>query len=218
MTFIEKESPVSIKLGLGDEPNRRDFLIVATTALGAVGAAITAWPFIDQMNPDAATLASGAPLDIDLSKVEPGQQIIIMWRATPIFVVNRTKAALEELQNKAHLKILRDPNSDERQQPDYATNWHRSIKPEFAVMIGICTHLGCIPDFRPNPVKATNWPGGYYCPCHGSKYDLAGRVFEGVPAPLNLPIPPYHFPDDKTLRVGENPAGKSWKMTEIEQM
>jgi ubiquinol-cytochrome c reductase iron-sulfur subunit len=201
-----------------DEPSRRDFLLVATTALGAVGAAATLWPLVDQMNPDAATLAQGAPLDVDLSKVEPGQQIIVLWRSTPIFVTHRTDEALKELQSKELLSRLRDPDSTVRQQPKYADNWHRSINPAFSVLIGICTHLGCIPEFRPEPVQSSDWPGGYYCPCHGSKYDLAGRVFQGVPAPMNLPVPPYHFPDDKTLRVGENPAGSSFSMTEIEQM
>jgi ubiquinol-cytochrome c reductase iron-sulfur subunit len=204
--------------GVARDATRRDFLVVATTALGAVGAAVAMWPPIDQMNPDAATLAQGAPMDIDLSRVEPGQQIVVLWRSTPIFIMHRTEAALRELQNDTLASTLSDPDSSERQQPTYAANWHRSIKPEYAVLIGICTHLGCIPDFRPQPNARTDWPGGYFCPCHGSKYDLAGRVFRGVPAPYNLPVPPYRFPDDKTLRIGENPEGESFQMTEILQL
>ena len=218
MTAITNDNIADSSTGGPARPTRRDFLIVATTALGAVGAAAVAWPLIDQMNPDAATLASGEPLDFDLSRIEPGQQIVVMWRATPIFIINRTDAALKELQTKEHAALLADPDSTTRQQPRYAENWHRSIKPEYAVLIGICTHLGCIPDFRPNPVKSTDWPGGYFCPCHGSKYDHAGRVFKAVPAPYNLPVPPYHFPDDKMIRVGENPPGESFSMTEILQI
>jgi len=191
---------------------------VATTALGAVGTAMALWPFVDQLNPDAGTLAQGAPMDIDLANIEPGQQIVILWRSMPIFVLHRTDAALKELQSDSLVSALADPQSTERQQPSYTANWHRSIKPEYAVYIGICTHLGCIPEFRPQPNARTDWPGGYFCPCHGSKYDLAGRVFRGVPAPYNLPVPPYHFPDDTTLRLGENPAGESFPITSILQL
>jgi ubiquinol-cytochrome c reductase iron-sulfur subunit len=202
------------------EPTRRDFLYLATAAVAGVGVAAVAWPLIDQMNPDASTVAAGGPIDIDLSQVQPGQQITLVWRSKPVFIVNRTKAALDSLQNPQLVGHLADPNSAQWQQPPYAANWHRSIKPEFLVLVGICTHLGCIPKYLPNPDRSDpvpNWLGGYFCPCHGSKYDLAGRVFSGVPAPYNLPVPPYHYPTDKMLRIGENPSGESFSFDSIMQ-
>jgi ubiquinol-cytochrome c reductase iron-sulfur subunit len=129
-------------------------------------------------------IAAGAPIDVDLSKLEPGQQIIVLWQSHPVFVVNRPAAILNALREPAILASLRDPDSEARPQPRYAVNWHRSIKPEYLVLVGICTHLGCIPRFRPDVGAADlapNWPGGYFCPCHGSKYDLAGRVFKASP-------------------------------------
>jgi ubiquinol-cytochrome c reductase iron-sulfur subunit len=200
---------------------RRDFLYIATAAVGAVGAAATLVPLIDQMNPDAATIAAGAPVEFDLSKLEPGQQAVVRWRERPVFVVNRTAQILKNLQSSELLARLADPQSKERQQPPYAENWHRSIKPEYSVLIGICTHLGCIPLFEPLPSAtqpAANWRGGYFCPCHGSKYDLAGRVFSGVPAPYNLPVPPYRFVNDTTIRVGENPPNVSFDFSTIRQI
>jgi ubiquinol-cytochrome c reductase iron-sulfur subunit len=202
-------------------PSRRDFLFLTTAATAAVGVAATIWPLIDQMNPDAATIAAGGPVDVDLTHIEPGQQIVLLWSARPVFVVNRPKAALDELRDPKLLDRLRDPNSQELQQPKYAVNWHRSIKPEYLILVGICTHLGCIPKYKPTPNASDpvpNWPGGYFCPCHGSKYDLAGRVFQDVPAPYNLPVPPYHFPDAKTLRVGENPPGENFDFNSILQV
>jgi ubiquinol-cytochrome c reductase iron-sulfur subunit len=202
-------------------PNRRDFLFLATAAVGAVGAASTLWPLIDQMNPDAATEAAGEPIDIDISQIQPGQQIVALWQSHPVFIVNRPQSALDALKTPAHLALLSDPDSTARQQPPYAANWSRSLKPEFLVLVGVCTHLGCIPKFFPQPSAvdpAPNWPGGYFCPCHGSKYDLAGRVFRGVPAPYNLPVPPNHFPDDKTLRIGENPPGATFDFGSILQV
>jgi ubiquinol-cytochrome c reductase iron-sulfur subunit len=203
------------------EPSRRDFLYIATAAVGAIGAAATLVPLIDQMNPDAATLAAGGPVELDLSKVTPGQQVQIRWRSRPIFVTNRTPAALKMLQSKEILDRLSDPESDNHQQPQYAKNWHRSIKPEFGVLVGICTHLGCIPAYFPQPSKTTpvsDWPGGYFCPCHGSKYDLAGRVYSGVPAPYNLPVPPYMYVADNKIRVGENPKGEKFDFGTILQI
>jgi ubiquinol-cytochrome c reductase iron-sulfur subunit len=203
------------------DQSRRDFLFIATGAVGAVGVAATAWPLIKQMNPDALAVAAGAPVDIDLSQLQPGQQVMVVWRSKPVFVVHRSKAALDSLQSAQVVDQLRDPDSKALQQPTYAANWHRSLKPEYLVLVGICTHLGCIPKFMPEPSAvepAPNWPGGYFCPCHGSKYDLAGRVFQGVPAPLNLPVPPYSFPNDKTLRVGENPEGATFDFDSVEQV
>ncbi len=214
-------SPTSTHLPSTPEPTRRDFLYIATAAVAGGGACATLWPFIDQMNPDAATEAAAAPIDIDIGQIQPGQQIVALWSARPVFNVHRTKAALDGLRDPALLARLSDPNSTERQQPPYAVNWHRSINPEFLVLVGICTHLGCIPKFMPNPDAndpTPNWPGGYFCPCHGSKYDLAGRVFRGVPAPYNLPVPPHHFPNGRTLRVGENPQGANFDFDSIFQV
>ncbi len=203
------------------EPSRRDFLYIATGAVAAFGAAATLVPLIDQMNPDAATLAAGGPVDLDLTKVAPGQQVQVRWRSRPIFVINRTPEALKALQSKEVLDRLSDPQSQDHQQPQYAQNWHRSIKPEYGVLVGICTHLGCLPLFFPQPNKTTptaDWPGGYFCPCHGSKYDLAGRVYSGVPAPYNLPVPPYHYVNDKKIRIGENPKGETFDFGSILQI
>jgi ubiquinol-cytochrome c reductase iron-sulfur subunit len=200
---------------------RRDFLYIATAAVGAVGAAAALVPLLSQMEPDASTLAAGGPIDVDISKLTPGQQIIARWRDRPIFVTNRPAAVLKSLQDKGLTDQLADPQSGEWQQPPYARNWHRSAKPEIGVLVGICTHLGCIPLFYPTPNAsrpAPNWPGGYFCPCHGSKYDLAGRVFRGVPAPYNLPVPPYRFVDDKTLRIGENPPNSEFDFSSVQQI
>jgi ubiquinol-cytochrome c reductase iron-sulfur subunit len=160
-------------------------------------------------------------VELDLSKVVPGQQVVIRWRERPIFVFHRTPAILQVLQDPRLTSQLSDANSDELQQPPYATNWHRSVKPEFGVLVGICTHLGCIPMFYPEPnpsAPVANWMGGYFCPCHGSKYDAAGRVFRGVPAPYNLPVPPYRFLNDTTIRIGENPTDVSFDFGSIEQI
>jgi ubiquinol-cytochrome c reductase iron-sulfur subunit len=203
------------------DTTRRDFLYIATAAVGAIGACATLAPLIEQMNPDASTLAAGGPVDVDLSKVAPGQQIVVRWRSRPIFIINRPPQVLQALQAPQLLAQLADPSSAELQQPPYAQNPYRSVKPEFAVLVGICTHLGCIPLFYPQPnasQPAANWPGGYFCPCHGSKYDLAGRVFQGVPAPYNLPVPPYHFISDTTIRVGENPDGVDFDFGSILQI
>ncbi len=198
---------------------RRDFLYIATGATAAVGAAATCWPLISQMWPDAATIAAGGPVDVDLTSVSPGQQILVMWRGHPIFVVNRTKENLATLREKSLISNLRDPNSQVHQQPAYAQNWHRSIEPQWLVLVGICTHLGCIPLFEPNKNQhGPGWPGGYFCPCHGSKYDLAGRVYDGVPAPYNLPVPPYHMVDGKKARIGENPKGQKFNFDTIVQL
>jgi ubiquinol-cytochrome c reductase iron-sulfur subunit len=204
-----------------EDPSRRDFLYIATGAVGAVGAAACLVPLIDQMNPDASTIAAGGPVDVDISKIAEGSQIVIYWRQRPIFVFHRSKKTLDELQSAQDTALLSDPNSGVMQQPPYAANWHRSVKPEFSVLVGICTHLGCIPLFYPDASQTqpvANWPGGYFCPCHGSKYDAAGRVFSGVPAPYNLPVPSYHFTSDTTLRVGENPPDATWDFDSIKQL
>ena len=203
------------------EVRRRDFLYIVTAATAAVGGAFVAWPFIDQMEPSSDVLAAGEPVPVNLASVQPGQQIVVLWRSRPIFVVHRTPAILAELRKPALLNLLRDPDSTEMQQPAYAANWSRSIKPEYLVVVGICTHLGCIPQFHPvagDTQLSPSWPGGYLCPCHGSKYDLAGRVFEGVPAPYNLPVPPYRFADNTTLIIGENPKGGTFSLSSVQQI
>jgi ubiquinol-cytochrome c reductase iron-sulfur subunit len=153
--------------------------------------------------------------------VQPGQQIIVLWRSRPIFIVNRTPVMQNIVKVDKDAGDLRDPNSNANQQPPYAKNVFRSVKPEYLVLVGICTHLGCIPEFVPQPGGnnlGPTWEGGYFCPCHGSKYDLSGRVFQGVPAPYNLPVPPYHFVNDKTVRIGENPSDSTWDFNSIEQI
>jgi ubiquinol-cytochrome c reductase iron-sulfur subunit len=203
-----------------DGETRRDFLSIAATAVATVGTACTLWPLIDSMNPARDTLAAGAPVDVDVSKVAPGQQIIVLWRSRPIFVVNRTPQMQEILKADKDAGQLRDPDSSALQQPPYAKNAFRSIKPELLVLVGICTHLGCIPEFVPQPGGSLgpSWQGGYFCPCHGSRYDLAGRVFQNVPAPLNLPVPPYTYVNDTTIRIGENPSGSTFDFNSIEQI
>lgn len=198
---------------------RRDFLYIATGAIAAVGVLQAGWPLIAQMEPASNVLAAGGPVSIDLARIQPGQQVLVMWQRKPIFVVHRTPPILNELKSPALLGALRDPNSQELQQPKYVTNWCRSIKPEYLVIVGVCTHLGCIPTFTsPGGSLGSSWPGGYLCHCHGSKYDLAGRVFKGVPAPYNLPVPPHHFASPMSVVVGENPEGETYALNSIEQL
>jgi ubiquinol-cytochrome c reductase iron-sulfur subunit len=200
---------------------RRDFLTIAGSAIAGIGVASALWPLIDSMNPSADVLAAGAPIDIDISHLQPGQQIVLLWRSRPIFLVNRTPEALKTLQSQPDIALLSDPDSTVAQQPDYAKNWHRSVKPEYLVLVGICTHLGCIPNYVPEPGGGglgSSWLGGYFCPCHGSRYDLSGRVFSGVPAPYNLPVPPYRFVNDKTVRIGENPPNETFDLNSVVQL
>ncbi|MBA2655234.1 MAG: ubiquinol-cytochrome c reductase iron-sulfur subunit [Gammaproteobacteria bacterium] len=183
------------------DEKRRDFLIKATTAMGAVGVLAAAVPFVASMLPSEDVSEAGAPIKVDISKLKPGEQLTVMWRGRPIWIIHRTPEALESLQDDEDL--LRDPSSEVEQQPTYARNRFRSIKPEILVLVGICTHLGCIPTYRPDPKSLEpQWPGGFFCSCHGSKFDMAGRVFKGVPAPINLEVPSYSYVDDKTLLVG----------------
>jgi ubiquinol-cytochrome c reductase iron-sulfur subunit len=222
MSSIQHDSQGRNPAGIPPEgETRRDFLYIATAAVAAVGAAATLVPLIGQMNPDASTIAAGGPVDFDLTPLQPGQQAVVRWRSRPIFIVHRTPAILAALQNPQLVAQLSDPTSEQLQQPPYADNWHRSVKPQFGVLVGICTHLGCIPMFEPQPnatSPAPNWLGGYFCPCHGSKYDLAGRVFSGVPAPYNLPVPPHHFLSDTRIRIGENPPGADFDFSAIRQI
>jgi ubiquinol-cytochrome c reductase iron-sulfur subunit len=206
---------------------RRDILRVATAAvgggavLGAVGTAVYLVPMLDEMDSESSALPPPGAVDVDLSAIEPGQQVMVFWRTWPIFVVHRTEAAVATLRNPDLLGQLADPDSERLQQPPYAKNRQRSVRPELAVLVGICTHMGCTPQFypQPNPSEpAANWLGGYYCPCHGSIYDLAGRVFKDVPAPYNLPVPPHRFIGDKIVRIGENPQNVGFDFNAILQI
>ena len=181
---------------------RRRFLTIATSVVGGVGAIGAAVPFIASWNPSEKAKQAGAPVTANISKLEPGQLIRVEWRGKPVWVVNRTPDMLKSL--AAVEGQLRDPNSDEEQQPAYAKNQHRSKKPEVFVAVGICTHLGCSPTYKMADFDAhvEGIASGFFCPCHGSTYDMAGRVFSGVPAPKNLMIPPYMFTDDTTLVIG----------------
>lgn len=183
------------------DTERRRFLTATTAVIGGIGAAFIAYPFIASWFPSAKARALGGPVEVDISKIEPGQKLTVAWRGQPIFVVRRTK---EELAGLALVtEHLRDPLSKESVQPSYADNVYRSIKPEILVLIGICTHLGCVPLFKPEVHSVEpSWEGGFFCPCHGSKYDMAGRVYKGVPAPLNLVVPPYTFLSETQIRIG----------------
>jgi ubiquinol-cytochrome c reductase iron-sulfur subunit len=202
------------------DQGRRDFLILVAGAIGGVAAVSAMWPLVDSLNPSADVIAAGAPVDFDLSQLQPAEQKIVAWRGRPVFVLRRTADELQMLQEKRDTSLLRDADSAARQQPPYAQNWHRSIEPEYLVVVGICTHLGCIPklEAQVGGSLGASWPGGYFCPCHGSKYDLAARVFSGVPAPYNLPVPPYHFVNKSMIRIGENPPGSQFDFSSIEQV
>ncbi|MGD9842953.1 MAG: ubiquinol-cytochrome c reductase iron-sulfur subunit [Steroidobacteraceae bacterium] len=182
---------------------RRHFLLVATAAVGAVGAVATAVPFLASWRPSARAKAMGGPVEADISKLQAGELMKVEWRGQAIYIVRRTEAMLAGLAaNDAH---LRDPKSAESEQPTFAKNEARALKPEYLVLVGVCTHLGCAPLGKFEPGDATvaaDWPGGFYCPCHGSKFDLSGRVFKDVPAPLNLTVPPYSFGVNDTLVIG----------------
>ncbi len=181
---------------------RRRFLTATTSVVGGLGAVAVAVPFIKSWNPSAKAKAAGAPVEVDISKLEDGQMVRVEWRGKPVWVVRRSDAVLEELDG--HDGQLRDPSSDEPQQPEYAQNKFRSVKPEIFLAVGICTHLGCSPTYLPDSFseQVSGVSAGFFCPCHGSKFDMAGRVFAGVPAPLNLVVPPHTFLDDNTILVG----------------
>jgi ubiquinol-cytochrome c reductase iron-sulfur subunit len=183
---------------------RRRFLGAATGVTTAVGAAFVAVPFLASWKPSARAQALGAPVEVDISKLEDGAMLRVEWRGKPVWVLKRTPEMIERLAIADDQ--VRDPESKEPQQPDYAVNRHRSIKPEVLVVIGSCTHLGCAPmprfDAGASDLGGAEWPGGFFCACHGSKFDLAGRVWRGVPAPLNLVVPPHQYVDESTVLVG----------------
>ena len=185
---------------------RRKVLTAATGVLGATGATFAAVPFVSSWQPSEKARAAGAPVEVNIAKMQPGQMVTVSWRGKPVWVVRRTPEMLARLSDMD--AKLRDPESLQSDQPTYCQNATRSVKEEYLVVIGVCTHLGCAPLYRPavdSPDMAENWMGGFFCPCHGSSFDLAGRVFQGVPAPTNLEIPPYHYKSDQVLRIGEDP-------------
>ena len=185
--------------------SRRRFLAVATSVTGAVGLAMTAAPFIASFRPSARAQALGAPVQVDISKLETGSMVRVQWRGQPVWILKRGKEMLALLDN--HNDELRDPDSKESIQPSYAANTTRSVRPDILVVIATCTHLGCVPIEKLQPADAqlgVDWPGGFFCPCHGSKFDLAGRVYAGVPAPTNLTVPPYRFVGDSMVIVGDD--------------
>ena len=186
--------------------SRRKFLTGATIATGTVGAVFAAVPFIESWSPSERERAQGAPVELDLSKLDPGQMAVPVWRKTPIYVVRRTPEMIAGV--AGHDSELKDPKSEDSDQPAYARNTLRSRTDEFLVLIGVCTHLGCLPKQRFAAGELyPNWPGGFFCPCHGSRFDLAGRVFDGSPASTNLRVPRYSYPDPRTLRIGEDEKG-----------
>lgn len=187
---------------------KRRFLVAATVAVGGAGAAAVAVPFVASMLPSERAKAAGAPVEVDISKVEPGMLLTVEWRGKPVWVVNRTKEMLDLL-SKNESKLV-DPKSEAPQQPEYCKNATRSIKPEFLIAVGICTHLGCSPTYRKEVAPADlgpDWTGGFFCPCHGSRFDLAARVYSGVPAPTNLVIPPHQYLADGRVLIGEDGKG-----------
>ncbi len=184
---------------------RRHFLTVATTITGTVGVVLAVVPFVSSWNPSARAQAIGAPVEVDISKIDPGSMVAIKWRGKAVWILRRTPqmlASLNQIEDD-----LRDPFSNEPQQPSYAANQHRSVRPEYLVLEGVCTHLGCAPleKFQPgDPEIGADWPGGFFCPCHGSKFDLSGRVYKGVPAPTNLIVPPHRYVGDSTILIGND--------------
>jgi len=187
--------------------HKRRILTAAAGVVGGIGVAYVATPFILSMDPSLKAQAAGAPVEVDVSKMKIGQLVTVEWRGKPIWIIRRDKALLDRMETLNDQ--LKDPHSkEETQQPPYADNEYRAIKPEYMVMIGICTHLGCSPTFRPEIAPADlgpEWKGGFFCPCHGSRYDLSGRVYAGVPAPSNLKVPPYRFVTDTRIMIGVNP-------------
>lgn len=191
-----------------DNSKRRFLTTAASVVVGGAGAAAIAVPFVTSMLPSAKARAAGAPVEVDISKLEVGQMITVEWRGKPVWLINRSSESLETLPKLN--EQLADPASDMEQQPGYCKNENRSIRDNVIVLVGICTHLGCSPSYRPELAPADlgpEWKGGFFCPCHGSRYDLSGRVFKKMPAPKNLVVPPYHFLGDFRVVIGEDPQG-----------
>lgn len=187
----------------GVNSGRRKFLAAATSAVGVAGVVGVAVPFVGSWNPSAKAKAAGAPVKADIGKLEPGQMVVVEWRGKPVYVVNRTEAQIASLATLTDQ--LRDPESEISEQPAYISGITRAIRTELLVVVGLCTHLGCAPKYRPEVAAAdlgSEWLGGFFCPCHGSKFDLSGRVYSNVPAPTNLEVPPHSFEGDNVLVVG----------------
>ncbi|MBN1378554.1 MAG: ubiquinol-cytochrome c reductase iron-sulfur subunit [Gammaproteobacteria bacterium] len=188
----------------GVDKDRRRFLTTGVSVVGAVGVAAAAVPFVSSMQPSEKAKTAGAPVEVDISKLLPGMKMDVKWRGKPVYIIRRTSEMLAELDKLAD--VLADPESTSEQQPDYARNHYRSINPEFLIMVAHCTHLGCSPKFRPEQAPedlGADWKGGFYCPCHGSRFDLAGRVYSGQPAPANMPVPPHRYVSDNVIVIGE---------------
>ena len=185
--------------------SRRRFLVAATTVAGGIATVGVETPFLLSMMPSERDKAAGAPVEVDVSKLEPGQLLMVEWRGKVVWILERTQEMLESLDKLAQEKVLADPESERDQQPEYAKNPTRSIKPEILVVVGLCTHLGCSPVYRKDIAPedlGPDWLGGFFCPCHGSKFDLAGRVYKNLPAPTNLLVPPHVYLSDSLLLVG----------------
>jgi len=189
------------------DTGRRRFLVASTSVVGAVGAGFVAVPFLSSWAPSERAKNAGAPVEVDISKMTDGQQLTVEWQSKPVWIVKRNSKTLEDLTKLEG--SLRDPASENvDQQPAYAQNANRSIKPEILVLVGICTHLGCAPTYRPDigasDLGGADWLGGFFCPCHSSKFDLAGRVYQSVPAPTNLAVPPHKYLSDSVILIGED--------------
>lgn len=187
------------------DPKRRRLLVQGASVIGGLGTVALAVPMLGSMSPSARAKAAGAPVEADISKLGAGQMLTVEWRGKPVWIVRRTEDTLANLQST--VDRLADPDSAVEMQPEYAKNPDRSVKSEYLVVVGICTHLGCSPTYRPEiapPDLGDQWDGGFFCPCHGSRFDMAGRVYAGVPAPYNLEVPPYRYADDTTIIVGED--------------
>ena len=207
-TFNEVPAPVNFATAMPDgnvDRSKRRLLLTATTIASGVAAGAASVPFVASMLPSERAKAAGTPVEVDISKLEPGQRLIVEWRGKPVWIVRRTKEMLDTV--RANDARVVDPQSNRSEQPAYAKNQYRSLKPEYLVLVGICTHLGCSPvdrfDRKPEPFDA-DWQGGFYCPCHGSLFDLAGRVYKNKPAPTNLTVPPYKFVTEQKLVIGED--------------
>ena len=188
------------------DKGKRRFLVTSTSVVGAVGAGFVAVPFVSSWMPSERAKNAGAPIEADISRLEEGRMMTVEWQSKPVWIVRRSEKTLADLEvNNASLRDPASENPD--QQPEYAKNQHRSIKENVLVLVGICTHLGCSPTFRPDIAPADlgeDWLGGFFCPCHSSKFDMAGRVFQGVPAPTNLSVPPHYYVSDNVILVGKD--------------
>jgi len=211
-----KSMPIGNPLPARPVINRRNFLYAATAAVGAAGLVAAAWPLIDQMNPDAQVLAAGDVVEVNLVDLLPAQQRLVRWRRFPIFVVRRTPAMLDAMQERAFVAQLFDRDSQKHQQPAYAKNWHRSIDPAFAVLVGLCTECGCVPRYFAD-ASVFNVAGGYVCPCCNSHYDPAGRAYAGI-ASCNLPVPPYEMIGQSRILLGRNAQDEFFSLEQVERV